>query len=342
MDGGSLFDGGTEDASDSAVPGDAGPPPPAAVVFLHASPSLPTLRLCFLPQDPTWPPFPSDNRMPASNYAGIAVGGAVWLADAGYAAGGGVVYAVRAKPIAGTTTRCDELICTGGSNCLMQNADYWSLGTLSAGDFRPGATTLVAVSGCLGVDDPLASVDRCGSTWDAATGNLHLDVVTVDGAGSNDAGAWSVQAAQLSPGLQAMQGDAGATAVWFGPNVGAPGSEGDAQAVAQLAREGALGPAAPVPLVLPGGSAGLGELGFAVSVTGLDAGSPGQLWMSLTEALELVDPSQDPTTYYAGGPFVVAVLGEPGAPHAFAADTDGGGYDGTGLHVLVLPVGRTP
>ena len=59
--------------------------------------------------------------------------------------------------------------------------------------------------------------------------------------------------------------------------------------------------------------------------------------MSLAQAQQLVSPTQDPSGYYgAGGTYVVAVLGDPNAPHAFAPAGDGG-YDGTGLHVLLLP-----
>jgi hypothetical protein len=332
---GSAMDSGSVDAGADA-PDATVTPPPAAVVFLHASPSLQSVRLCFLPQGNSWPAFPADNTMPASNYAGIPVGGAVWLADAGAPIGGSEVYAVRARLIAGATTPCSQLICSG-TNCLTENNDFWHVGTLSPDSLRPGATTVVAVSGCENDDDPLASVDRCGSTWNPAMGNLRLDVLTVDSASYGDAGLLNVQAAQLSPGLLSMQGDAGLTTVSFGSNVDAAA----AQPIAQLAQEGEVEPAAPVPLSLPGNAAAFGQLGFAVGVTGVDAGSSANLWMSLTEALQLVDPSQDPTRYYAGGQFVVAVLGEPGAPHAFASNGDGV-YDGTGLHILVLPLGRNP
>jgi hypothetical protein len=306
-------------------------------VFLHASPSLPSLRLCFLQSvSESLQPFPANNEMPASNYSGIPVGGAVWLPDA-YTPPivDSIVYAVRAKPIAGQTNPCDQLICAspGSGSCLMPNADYWQVGPLSSAAVLPGATTVVAVAGCLGADDPLATVERCGPTWNAATGNLHLDVVAIaDGQANaaNDAGVLTVQAAQLSPGLESLQGEGGATTISFG-------SQADAQAFAQLAHEDDLGPASPFSLTLPGAIGAYGQLGFAVGVTGAEAGSSGYLWMSLAEAEQLVSPAQDPSAYYAGGPFLVAVLGDPAAPHAFGVGD--GGYDGKGLHVLVLPVG---
>jgi hypothetical protein len=334
--------GGSDATSGTDAPSnpDAGGPDAglATAVFLHASPSLPSVRLCWTTrtgQVAKVPPFPSDNEMPASNYPGIPVGGAIWLADATNPSRqlGGDVYAVRAKPIAGQPTTCDMLVCNGASSCLMPNADYWPVGTLA--DLPLGATTLVAIAGCLGADDPLASVARCGPTWDPAKGNLHLDFVHVSSAAS-DGGVLLVQATQLSPALQSLQGEAGAATLSFGPQNAAQSP------VAQLTQEGVLVPAVPTAIPLPSALSSFGDVGFAVDVTGADASTAGHLWMSLAQAQELVNPTQDPAGYYgAGGTYVVAVLGDPNAPHAFASGGDGG-YDGTGLHVLLLPATAAP
>ncbi len=317
-------DGGAPDAA----------PPTTTVVFVHASPSLPSMRLCFA-QLGTEAPFPANNEMPASNYAGIPVGGAVWRTEIGGTAVVGDVYALRAKPIAGNPASCGELVCSagGGANCLMLNGDYWHVGQLVAGDVALGGTTVVAVSGCRGAEDPFAGTDLCGPDWTAATGNLHLNVLHVAASAPSDAGLLTVQAAQLSPGLQALQGDAGSATVSFG-------TQADAQALTKLASEGDLEPVLPTSIVLPSALSAFGELGFAVGSTSSDpdASSAGRLWMSLAQAQELVNPAQDPNVYYgAGGTYVVAVLGDPNAPHAFASGLDGGGYDGKGLHVLLLP-----
>jgi hypothetical protein len=311
------------------------------MVFVHASPSLPSLRLCWGLPGSTQLPYPSSNEMPASNYAGIPVGGAVWLSDTSSPLPmfGETIYAVRAKIVAeiAPTSSCSDLICpSGGRNCLMLNADYWPVGFIAPGQVQPGETNIVAVAGCLNHDDPLASVDRCGPTWNPATGNLHLDVVPIAGtfAVADAGGTLMVQAAQLSPGLQSLQGDSGPTVVSFG-------SQGDASTIAQLAQEDDLLPATPVAVSLQGGLAAYGQLGFGVDVPGAGAGSAGHLWMSLAQAQDLVSPAQDPSVYYAGGPYVVAVVGDPYAPHAFAGGD--GGYDGKGLHVLVLPTaGQAP
>jgi hypothetical protein len=244
----------------------------------------------------------------------------------------GQVYALRAKPIAAKPFNCSDFLCAPGSaqNCLSQNMDYWSLGSL--GSLVAGGTNVVAIEGCLGADDPLASVERCGPTWNAATGNLHLEVVPISNGGSADGGLL-VQAAQLSPGLQSLAGDGGATVVSFGVD------QGDAQApVALLAQEGELLPYFPTALALPADLSAFGQMGFAVDLSGSASPSPaGHLWMSLAQAQQLVSPAQDPVAYYGtGGTYVVAVLGDPNAPHAFATDADAG-YDGKGLHLLLLP-----
>jgi hypothetical protein len=235
-----------------------------------------------------------------------------------------------------TAPICDELICAqpGGQNCQVPNLDYWEVGTIGPGVLRSGATNLVTISGCRGGDDPAANAQRCGDSWSAATGNLHLEVVSVPAAlGPAGGGALLVQATQLSPGLQALQGAAGITSVSFGSDTSG------AQAIAQLTQMDELLPSLPAAVSLPAGAATFGLLGFAVDVQGVDAGEAGHLWMSLAQAQGLVRPSQDPAAYFGtGGTYVVAVLGDPNAPHA----TGDAGYDGTGLHVLVLPASQTP
>jgi hypothetical protein len=309
-------------------------PPVTPVIFVQASRSLPSVRLCFNGGGEGALPFPSDNEMPASNYPGIPKGGAVWMPDASAIPPTATVYALPAKYLAmggiPAITSCGDLICPPGQKtyCQMQGSTYWAVGSITRGAALPGTTTVFAVSGCLGIgQDALASLERCGPGWDAATGNLHIEAVSVPMTSWVDGGLM-VGATQLSPGLVSLQGDAGTTSLSFG-------SMADAQPVVQLNAEGTA-VQVPQALTLPAGLASYGQVGFAIDVQGLDAGPSGHLWMSMAEAQELVDPAQDPTVYYAGGQYVVAIVGDPSAPHAFAADGDGG-YDGTGLHVLVLP-----
>jgi hypothetical protein len=334
-DTGPIEDSGSgQDAPSSSDSGHDAGPPITPIIFLHASRSLPSVRLCFMGGgSESAPPFPSANEMPSSNYPGIPKGGAVWVPDPSAIPTNASVFAVSAKFLTMAniplTTPCGMLICPPGQaqNCLMQGSAYWPVGSITRAAALPDATTVFAISGCQGISqDSLASVERCGTGWNAATGNLHIEVVTLPATAQTDAGL-IVQATQLSPGLVSLQGDAGTTSLSFG-------SMADAQPPVQLSAEGTV-VTFPLPLTVPPGLAGYGQVGFAVDVEGADAGPAGQLWMSLAQAQELVDPAQDPTVYYAGGSYVVAVVGDPAAPHAFE-DGDGG-YDGTGLHVLVLP-----
>ena len=328
----SVDSGSGQDAPSSDGGFDASFPPVTSTIFLNASRSLTGgVRLCFIGNGGEKAlPFPSDNEMPGSNFPGIPTGGAVWMPDASAIPSSATLYALPAKLLAqmqiSPITTCEALVCSGSSSCLMQGF-YWKVGPITQSAAPTGMTTVLAISGCTGVgNDPLADSERCGPDYDPGKGNLHLDVVSFPPA-FQVPGGLMVQAAQLSPGLASLQGDAGTTSLSFG-------SVADAQAVAQLGAEGTV--ASPGFLPLPAGPAAFGQVGFEVELEGVDAGPSGQLWMSLSEAQELVDPTQDPTVYYAGGSYVVAIVGDPFAPHAFAGDDDGG-YDGRGLHVLVLP-----
>jgi len=76
----------------------------------------------------------------------------------------------------------------------------------------------------------------------------------------------------------------------------------------------------------------------------LNLGQPNQAFHLVAWALSLVAPTADPRAYYGQrAAFVVAVAGDPSAPPF--PGSDAGAYDGTGLHILVLPTtitGQTP
>lgn len=220
---------------------------------------------------------------------------------------------------------------------------------------QPHKPNVVALSGCLPLSlDPTAKAARCGATWTPLDGNLHADVVALAQTFANT-GQIAVQAAQLSPSIGALfasAGDAGDAAAPdadasddAASDAGVPGDAavgavvsfgaqdaGDASVIAVLTTEGSL-QSAPKTVTVGGGLAAYGALGFAVDVPGLEGGA-GHTWMSLVQAQQLVDPTADPSVFF-GQPrtYVVAVLGDPNAPHAF---TSGGVYDGKGLHVLVV------
>lgn len=346
---GGAFDTGVADSSqgDSADTGadvDGGLEPPTAL-FVQASPSLPDVRVCWaVGTDVTSDvPFPGSGAMPGSNYPGIPLGGALADDDATDLLGGPVtLYAIDAENLARieqeepTPFTCNQLICGAGPDpavpCLRANEDYWPVQALPAGALTRGATNVVAMSGCLpSALDPAASVARCGAEWTALAGNLHAEVAHVAPTATADAGELAFQAVLLSPALASALGDAGAVVSFGGPDGGTP--------VATLATEDDVEPPVAAVVSLGAGLAVFGELGFSVDAPGVTGGRE---WMSLAQAQQLVDPTQDPTVFF-GQPrtYVVAVLGDPTAPPAFGD----GGFDGTGLHLLVLATpapGATP
>jgi hypothetical protein len=328
---------GTDASSDGGM--EVGTASPTTALFVQASPSLPDVRLCWGTGAQVAPvvPFPGDGVMPGSNYPGVPLGGVVSMSDATALTGGVLLYAIDAENLArleqnqATTYTCHDLVCGQGTNlpspCLRYNFDYWPVAT-SAVSVQAGANNVVALTGCLpGALDPGASTSVCGASWTALSGNLEAQILQLQGTQATG-GQLAVQAAQLSPGLAALVGGSGAAVVSFG----AEGAS-DASPVATLTTEGLV--AAPSFVAVGADLSAYGQLGFAVDVQGFDGGA-GHLWMSLADSQQLVDPTQDPTLFF-GQPrtYLLAVLGDPNAPHAFAGGGDAG-YDGKGLHVLVV------
>lgn len=329
--------------SPSADSGDAGPDtgalPPPGVLFVHASPSLPDEVFCWSVGGSSGPsmkdrPYPFATPMPASNYAGVPVGGAAPLADASSMTGGDLtVYALDAQPVAQYEQGKDcintnECSCFNVMNAL-NKAEKHQMAAIAGGSVVPGATVVLWLRGCM-VGDPTASVQRCGADWAPSTGNLRMDLASVPGAllPAPDAGVFTVQAAQLSPALALLAGDAGAVV-----SFGAQGAA-DASVVTTLGAPDQIQPAAPEQLATNIPLASFGQLGFAVDVGG-DGGA--HLWMSLAQSLNLVDPTQNPSQYFAQPTsYLVTLIGDPaGAP---PGTTGNAAYDGTGLHLLVLPL----
>jgi hypothetical protein len=281
--------------------------------------------------------------MPASNYAGVPVGGAIALADASSMVGGDlVVYAIDAQALAFADQTTGPNAPASAYSCAARIDGYQNgqkvdvtaihkMATIPNGAIAPGSTVVLAVRGCFGTAyDPKATTARCGADWGASGGNLRIDVVQVPGASAPapEAGVFAVQAAQLSPALAVLAGDAGAV-VSFGVQGAA-----DAGVVTTLSASGQILPSAPLQVATSIPLASFGQLGFAV-----DVGNAGgaHLWMSLAQSLDLVDSTQNPAQYFAQPTtYLVTVIGDPaGAPPGGAADA---AYDGTGLHMLVLPL----
>ncbi|HEX8794512.1 MAG TPA: hypothetical protein VF765_26385 [Polyangiaceae bacterium] len=326
------------DVADSAAPDTGGLPPPG-VLLVHGSPSLPDEVFCWsVGANPspsmTDRPYPFSTPMPASNYPGVPVGGAVALADASSMMGGDLtVYALDAQAVAQhlqgkdcvNTTECSCFNVMNGLNVLEKH----QLPAIPGGSIVPGATVVLWLRGCL-VGDQSASLQRCGADWMPTTGNLRMDLAPVPGAllPAPEAGVFTVQAAQLSPSLAFAAGDAGAVV-----SFGAQGAA-DASIVTTLSAPDQVQPTAPMQLAANVPLASFGQLGFSVDVPG-DGGA--HLWMSLAQSLNLIDPTQNPSQYFSQPTsYLVTVLGDPGGvPPGVNGDA---GYDGTGLHLLVLPL----
>jgi hypothetical protein len=342
---GSIPDTGFTDGRTESGGGDAGAEgggdaatPVTTALFVHASPALPAVRLCWSVNGvlPPMVPFPSGGPMPGTNFEGVPLGGVAGLANAdALAAGSFQLYAIDAKLLAGLErgqgsllSTCDQLICGPGANkpgaCLWQDHNYWVVGPPIL--IAHGAANVVAIEGCeSGFTGAGASV--CGADW-STSGNLHADQITL-AAPSDSTGELTFQALQLSPALAVLSADGGSsTALAFGPQ--SPAEAGPP--LATLTLEGDLSQSLTVPL--PSTLAGYGQLGFSYAVALGDGGLA--QWMSLAQSQQLVDPTEDPSIFFGEPrPYVVAIVGDPYAP-GFASPGDAG-FDGTGLHILVLP-----
>jgi hypothetical protein len=340
---GSLPDVTTPSDAPADAPGDSMPPvgPPGAI-FVHASP-IEDLRFCWSVSSgsPKWsatdPPFPSGTPMPASNYPGLARGGAVPLPDASSMIGQTLtIYGIDANTLASydlntpKNANCADRLGNNGSYSVPQTAVF-QFPAITMQPVAPGGTYLFVVSGCAPNDPGNASTRLCGSSWSASTGNLRVDVVTIPTPAVDAGGVLVVQAAQLSPALAALAGDAGVNV-----SFGAQGAA-DASALAHLTSLEQLLPTTPATLSVGTTETTFQQVGFGVDVPGYDGGQ-GHTWMSLAESLDLVDPTLDPTKYFAQPTnYVVAVVGDPSAARPFTTTGDAA-YDGTGLHVLVVEV----
>jgi hypothetical protein len=325
---GSPFDGGA----------DSGPLQTGAL-FVHASPYMTDVRLCWMTggvdggtspgYSSTDPPFPSGTPAPASNYPALPIGGAAALADASSLVGTNLtIAAIDASYLAGWehvngVTSCATLLGPGSRAGSIVNRTTVFYFEVPAGIIA-GSTSLIALAGCTNTDSS-GSIASCGSGWNSTSGNLHADVVPLYPVDAGGGGQLGVQAAQLSPALAQAGGPA---IVSFGP-------QGATTPVATLTGEGTSAPAAATYLTIGTDAGAYDTLGFGVDVMGVDGG-PGHLWMSLEQSLELAQgPMVNPAVYYSMvDTYVVAVIGDPNAASPF---TDAS-FDGTGLHILVIPL----
>jgi hypothetical protein len=314
-DGGTVLDGG----------GDAGSSHAARLVAVHASPDLPDVRLCikldgkFVPDSPV----PNGAPMPKSNYPGLAAGGAFRLPDLGKLENVVVtVTAIEARAIndgSKLTAGCEELLCPPNSGMCLDKTQYFTMPALPSKTFGPNKTYLLVLDGCIGTSGTAA---QCGSDY-AGTSNLKaLPVETADGFVDVGGGAFPLQMAQLSHGLDGFQVTAEAQSGSIGSTLGF----------------GAVAPSTPISVTAPKAPAGWGGQNFVVYASG-DAGV--MLSQSYANVQYATDPTQVPDQYFTTrSNFVLAIVGDPSGATAQLFFADGGAnaaYDGHGLHLIVFP-----
>jgi len=343
-EGGPTSDGGSFSDAGSAVPGvsfvEAN-----ALVLVHAA-SFPAFRVCFegaaadLPQ-------PSVDLMPDSNVVGVDVGTVVRLAARPETLGHAYVF-----PESVLRPLYPAFGGASGPSCalLLQNGSISKsavdVGVVTA-DVSSGVHALV-LTGCRAASiDPVASKNRCGAGWNAATGNLSLTTLSLTAYARLGETRLPVQLVQLSPALE-MRAAGRALGLAFGALDG-----GAAGAIPAPFVEGAVpfGVAVPnPPAVLDYAAADLGSyatsgifvtLGGAVDDAGMptggDAGARETLVVqSLADIQKRSSPrSLPPDWFAAASSYVVLSVGDTD-PRL----SDGGRDDDPrrALHLLAVPL----
>jgi phosphoribosyl 1,2-cyclic phosphodiesterase len=181
----SFFDGGSDATTSDVVQDGPGPDvvttTHAKVIVVHASPDVPTVRVCFaigLQNDGSDGVIAPISPLPQT---GLAPGTGGALPDLGVDLSQRALtpYVILASKITSSAARCDTL--AGDAGTLTQNVDYFVLPTIKNGTLAPSTTFLVAATGCVpSAIDPAADTTTCGASYDSTKGNLSLQIFTLD------------------------------------------------------------------------------------------------------------------------------------------------------------------
>jgi hypothetical protein len=295
-------------------------------------------------------PSDYDAPMPLSNFPGVPLGGAVRVPLREELLAGARPVLIHARRLETAERRgqsCQELFCnTTDPRCLERNIDYRTLADIRPGTLEQGVDHLLVVTGCLPIDaNPSATAEACGTNYTTDRGNLGLSVFPLESlavrpgvleffllnaapklnaadvevtfesaggpaadggdAGGGDAGADGGTTRKLlatgpaylqltSTGVQvsALASDALPTfdqsgvAVRFSPLAAADGGPDDSGV------DGSLG---------DGGESG----------DGAAAPPQGRRFFSLADIQRVSDPLALPNSFFAPGPFVLALVGDP-------------------------------
>jgi hypothetical protein len=188
-----------------------------AIVLVHAA-AFPAFRICF-EGAASERPQPTDELMPESNVVGVDVGTAVRLPAHGGKLGRAFVFpesVLRSFYPGGVGPSCQTLLNAAGTKAFAVE-----VGEVTD-DVSRGVHALV-LGGCRPANvDAMASTDRCGASWTAASGNLELTTLSLMAYARLGATRLSVQLVQLSPSLQ-RRAEGRALGLAFGPiEAGAP------------------------------------------------------------------------------------------------------------------------
>lgn len=278
------------------------------------------------PESSPSPPIPTIRRTPCpTNFPGVPVGGAALLPPILFSGDSVTVYVVPAYYLqsqgfvaGGNEQTCDVLI----TNYLnKQDVEYFTLPAVTFPSL--GGTVVLAIQGCgAGTGLAAGSVAQCGASFSPGTSNL---TAFAGALATEDAGAWTVQLANLSPSFD-------------------PGAEAGTAALAYV------NPTidASISLAAPASSLSATTVTIPLSEAGVTAGyfvvgpsSAAPLVESLASIQYFQSPASNPFTYFnAPTTYFVAIVGDATDAAAPASLPDGAAnlaFDGHGLHVIAYP-----
>jgi hypothetical protein len=330
----SFFDGGadatTTDAPQDGPGSDVVTTTHAKVIVVHASPDVPTVRVCFaigLQNDGSDGVIAPISPLPQN---GLAPGTGGVLPDLGVDLSQRALtpYVILASKITSSTARCDTLAGDGGT--LVPNVDYFALPTIKNGTLAPSTTFLVAATGCLPTSlDPSADALTCGASYDGAKGNLALQIFTLDRVIGNSSRFGAQIAHVASPAAGVWSAIYGSTTVSAALRTF---DGGTTEVIVDNASLDQLAPSSAASLAMPT----VDQTSLVVSAVNPDGGAPP---VSTSVPLPLVytattgQVTGENAYFTAGVNYTFVFLGDP----RVAATLDGGAFNGYSLHALAFP-----
>ena len=327
----SFFDGGTDattadgsidassDASDASTTH-------AKLIFVHASPDLPAVRICLA--------FGTQNDASDAKLApmaplpksALAPGAGTILPDLGDLYNQAVTpYVIIASKITSSLATCDQLVPT-----LTANSDYFVVSTLKYNTLASGTTSLVAVTGCLpSTMDGLADTTTCGADYNAAKGNFAAQVFKLDRVIGNTQ-RFGAQLAHLSSPASGVWGaQYGSTQVSASLRSFDGGSD---EIIVDHAALFTLAPSSAASLAMPT----VDQTSLVVAAVNPDGGAPpaqSSIPMPLVYEATTGQATGENAYFAPGVNYTFVFVGDPRQP----ATLDGGAFNGYTLHALAFP-----